>query len=247
MTTTSTHREFIRCSGKQLGGLALDACDRCVWLRLKMPRGLPYQIFPGIFSSIDAFSKNVVHGHFDSHGRPPAWLAELGDLVAYIEPPHWSRFQMLDEVHGVLLTGAADGIYVRRDGTLVVVDFKTARYSKGQDALLLTYIVQLNVYRQIAEYIGLGRVSSLALVYTEPVTEVASYKESNTSWEELSLRFQARVVPVETRPDILPPLLQKLRQLRDMPAPPAARAGCRDCVLADEMLRCLRCRQRRPV
>ena len=79
---------------------------------------MPYTFFPGIFSSIDCYSKRVVHDHFDRHGRPPTWLKPIGDLVAYREPPHWSRFQMLDGAHQILLTGVPDGIFVRRDETV---------------------------------------------------------------------------------------------------------------------------------
>jgi len=44
----------LRISAKNLGELALsDFCPRCFWLKLHAKR-LPFQIFPGIFSSIDA-------------------------------------------------------------------------------------------------------------------------------------------------------------------------------------------------
>jgi len=47
---------------KILDELALpDCCPRCFWLKLKAQNRLPFQIFPGIFSSIDAYTKRVVH------------------------------------------------------------------------------------------------------------------------------------------------------------------------------------------
>jgi len=50
-----------RISAKTLGELALpDFCPRCFWLKLHA-KHLPLQIFPGIFSSIDAYTKRVVH------------------------------------------------------------------------------------------------------------------------------------------------------------------------------------------
>lgn len=85
----------IRISAKYLGALALpNSCLRCFWLKLHLRHRLPYQIFPGIFSSIDGFTKRVVHAYFGEHG--------------------------------VLLTGAADGILVRDDASFVIVDYKTA-------------------------------------------------------------------------------------------------------------------------
>ena len=34
-------------------------CPRCFWLQMHYK--LPYQIFPGIFSNIDSYTKNLVH------------------------------------------------------------------------------------------------------------------------------------------------------------------------------------------
>ncbi len=43
----------IRILAKNLGEVALKQfCARCYWLKLKLENHLPFQIFPGIFSSI---------------------------------------------------------------------------------------------------------------------------------------------------------------------------------------------------
>ena len=56
----------LRISAKNLGVLALPGfCLRCFWLRIKARNCLPFQIFPGIFSSIDAYTKRVVHSWID--------------------------------------------------------------------------------------------------------------------------------------------------------------------------------------
>ncbi len=51
--------------------------------------GIPYQIFPGIFSSIDAYGKRLVHGWFDRHQSAPPWLSDLGNIKGYRNPPHY--------------------------------------------------------------------------------------------------------------------------------------------------------------
>ena len=52
---------LLRISAKTLGELALpDFCQRYFWLKLHAKQ-LPFQIFPGIFSLIDAYTKRVVH------------------------------------------------------------------------------------------------------------------------------------------------------------------------------------------
>src|SRR5256885_835485 len=97
---------ILQISGKNLGALAMPrACPRCAWVKLRC--NLPFQIFPGIFSSIDAYTKKVVHGQLDL-GTPPPWLSQLGEISKYVDPPGWRQFQWFVEKHQVLLTGAPD-------------------------------------------------------------------------------------------------------------------------------------------
>src|SRR5438552_8074706 len=105
----------IRISGKDLGAMTLpELCEYCFWVKLRV-RKLPYQIFPGIFSSIDSYSKRFIHACFDRDGHMPEFLDELGDdIKGYRQPPHFSKFQVFDEDSGVLLTGSPDGVLVRK-------------------------------------------------------------------------------------------------------------------------------------
>jgi hypothetical protein len=119
--------ELLRVSGKDLGSMALaEHCPRCFWAQRHAPYGLPFQIFPGIFSSIDSYTKKVVHEWFDASGAP-TWLGSLGPLSGYQEPPHFSKFQVRDPDTGVLLTGAPDAIFTKPDGSLIIADYKTSR------------------------------------------------------------------------------------------------------------------------
>ena len=103
----SPHRDgergLIRISAKALGELALPTfCPRCFWIKRKLRNKLPFrQPLPGVFSTIDSITKQVVHGYFDKHGRLPPWLAPLGDVVRYHEPPHWSQFNTVIEERAV--------------------------------------------------------------------------------------------------------------------------------------------------
>jgi hypothetical protein len=62
----------------------------------------PFQIFPGIFSSIDSYTKNIVDGWFDTHGWCPSWLSKLGDIKGYVNPPHDSKFRIVDPESDIL-------------------------------------------------------------------------------------------------------------------------------------------------
>ena len=61
----------VRISARTLGAVALpDFCRRCFWIRLRVNNKLPFQIFPGIFSSIDSYNKRIVHLGFSANIIP---------------------------------------------------------------------------------------------------------------------------------------------------------------------------------
>lgn len=219
-------REPIRISGKNLGILSLpNCCERCFWLQLKMQFKLPFNIFPGIFSTFDAYTKRIVHGYFDAYGCPPPWLRGIPDVANYIDPPHWSRFNMTDSEHGILLTGMPDGVFVRRDRSKVIVDYKTARYTGTQDELFPMYATQLNVYAIIAEKCGLSPVTGLSLIYMEPVTELADGYMGQVEDAGFNLQFLAHVLDVPLQPELIPDLLARARKIAGMRKP---RPACRN-------------------
>lgn len=221
----------IRISAKDLGAVAMpNFCQRCFWVKRHSPKGPPYQIFPGIFSSIDAYSKRVIHSWFDRHQAPPPWLAALGELTGYIDPPHHSKFFTIDEPTNIKLTGSADGIYTRPDHSHIIVDYKTAKFTANQDRLYPVYETQLNVYARIAEDIGITPVTGLALIYTEPMTDAADAgQDAVHTGEGFVMGFSAKICDVELDAGKLPVLLARTREVLDMSEPPTGRDGCKDC------------------
>ena len=228
-------------SAKTLGELALpDFCPRCFWVRLKAGTRLPFQIFPGIFSFIDSYTKSVVHGWFDRHGTPPEWLTDLGDITGYKEPPHWSNFSILDEKTGVRLRGCPDAVFTCPEGTYVIADYKTATYTQAQDELLPLYEVQLNAYAFIGRNNGLSPVSALALIYTEPVTDKdAASSDTNCIDSGFRMEFSARVHPVNLDVGTIPPLLAMAREIHELGTPPPPTTGCKNCENLDALARLL--------
>ena len=228
-------------SARNLAAYAADRfCARCAWVRLHV-KPLPYQTFPGIFSSIDRFNKLIVHSHFDREGRPPSWLRELGETETYLDPPHWSKFSIVDQRTGVTLRGEADGIFKMADGSYTIVDYKTARYTPGQEAMLPMYEAQLNAYAYIGERQELRPIGRLALVYMEPLTQ-ESIADKPEMVDELgfSMGFKATIVPVHRRPDgMIPPLLDSAKAMDELQEPPAGRQGCRDCRAVEDLVSAL--------
>lgn len=224
----------IQISARNLGALMMPSfCPRCFWIRQHAHK-LPFQIpMPGIFSSIDAYTKKVVHGFIDQNGRFPQWLSDLG-VVGYRNPPHHSRFFVLDREFGIKLTGVPDGIFVRRDGSHVIADYKTALFTQKQDELFPQYEVQLNGYAYIGMREGFDPVSGLYLVYTEPVTDAGTALSSAIA-SGFIMPFAPKILEVELKPDIVCPLMQRVREICDLPEAPEGTSECTNCSALDEL------------
>ncbi|MFC1963562.1 PD-(D/E)XK nuclease family protein [Chloroflexota bacterium] len=228
----------IQISAKNLGELAMPHfCPRCFWLKLRLRNKLPFQIFPGIFSSIDSYTKNIINGYFDKYNRFPSWLGILGSLIGYKKSPHFSKFSIIDDDNNILLTGVPDSIYVKTDQSHVVVDYKTARYTGQQDKLMPMYEVQLNGYAMIGESCNFHPVSDLALIYMEPVTDSdAVNNESNHREDGFAMGFAANIHKVTLDLSIIPPLLAKTREINELSSAPDQSIGCKDCELLEDLL-----------
>src|SRR5574343_1423460 len=102
----------LKISAKELGYLAMpDFCPRCFWFKRNAPDGLPFQIFPGIFSSIDSYIKNVVHEWFDRHGSLPSWMPGLASVKKYLKAPWYTKFKHMDHASGMTINGMVDDLF----------------------------------------------------------------------------------------------------------------------------------------
>lgn len=202
---------------------------------------LPFQIFPGIFSSIDSYSKKVTMHHFLQYGRVPDWFDAFGELGTPIPVPGWAKFQMADAASGIRIRGVPDEIFRNRELGIWIGDYKTARFTDNQDSLSPMYRVQLNCYGMIAQGIGLGAVHGLGLLYYEPVTDIPdTERDVLIQRDRFLLQFTPKIKPISFEPNIIPPLLQKVREICDCSESPPPRLGCRDCYLLESLLRVAR-------
>ena len=218
-------------SATELGYYASSRfCPRCAWVRLHV-NNLPYQSFPGIFSTIDRYNNLIVRNYFQREGSLPGWLNQLGEARTFVDPPHWSRFKVLDEASGLTLRGEADGIFQMADGSYTIIDYKTSKRSGAQRAMLKSYETQLNAYAYIAERLELSPVGRLALVYMEPQTEEETVLDPKlTDDQGFTMGFAAKVVEVDLKPEkLIPPMLRKVKTIAEMERPPAGTPECKDC------------------
>jgi len=98
--------DAIQISGRGLAAVLPGECPRCFWIQLHYD--LPFQRgFPGIFSSIDSFTKKVVHHYFDAHRKLSEWFPDIGPVSDYVRDSgslSSRRFRIYDERTKVTLT-----------------------------------------------------------------------------------------------------------------------------------------------
>lgn len=199
---------------------------------------LPFQNFPGIFSSIDAYSKSIMASYFLEYGRVPAWFDGFGELGDPIPVPGWSKFQTIDAETNIRLTGVPDAILRDTERGMWIADYKTARLTDAQDALGPMYEVQLNAYGLIAQRIGLGSVCGLLLVYYEPVTAVSdTSRRFLIKRDGFFLEFSPKLKRISFNPSLIAPLLRRVREICERSVGPEPRPDCPDCLLLDTIFK----------
>ena len=220
--------ENIKISAKKLGKMAMpDFCSRCFWIELHVKK-LPWQIFPGIFSTLDAYTKEIVHNWIDRDKDKPQFLKDL-DITKYLKVPHWSKFQMNTE-HGITLSGAPDDLLVSPRG-IHIPDYKTAKFTKTQDKLFPMYQAQVNGYATIATYLGMD-IDSLSLIYMAPATDEPQVAINGRHEDLFKMTFLPHFVPIKLDIDSIDPLLEKARKIYDGGIPDRGN-NCEDCEALD--------------
>jgi len=212
---------------------------------------LPFQSFPGIFSSIDSYTKKVIEGEHAGCGRLPVYLSEMlppYDSLTLQPPPHWSKYSRLDPATGITLRGTPDimFLYVRESESVnkaVIADYKTARLTDKATELEAVYRVQLNSYSWIGEEKWFP-ADELFLIYYEPQTEIGD-REGCVPLSEASskggmcLKFRPKWKQVPVDHDEVRTLLAKARCYFDKATPPDGRTGCKECANVNALIELL--------
>ena len=232
--------EGLRIAAKALADLNMPDFDpQAFWVKSKVKFKTPFSIFPGIFSTLDMYQKDMTAQAFVRKGNWPPWVC--AEIEEQVPCPHWSKFCFVDEETGITVSGAMDDCFKKTDGKLLISDNKLARYTEGQDKLLPLYEAQLNIYADICERTGMGVADQLQLVYHEPIVTLESDEvfESLYRSEEYLLRFNPRVVEMKRDPEMTRRLLKRAKEILSMetlPEPPGGKIG-KDLELVLEMAR----------
>lgn len=221
----------IRIGAKFLASLALPTfCQRCFWYRVR-GGAPPFSNFPSIFNDIDHYTKALLQANIDKNGCPPKWLtAAFADVDGY---ENVGFLKWHDQENGIMLTGGPDAVFHGKDESLwCVLDYKTARYTDGQDAYLAQYKVQLLSYAFLLEKNGYKRPEVAALVYFQPPAE-PTYREllARTEKDGFALPLSVEVVEVKLGDfETITDYLGQIRAIYYSKTSPKGREGCKDCM-----------------
>jgi hypothetical protein len=224
---------------KRLGLVEIDSfCPRCYWYLLKQKFHPPFDHFGGaIFKSMEQAQMAVVGDLIEKNNGLSEEFAPFCDLVGRVQfPRNWRKFKhRLDS--GVLLYGEPDDIFQVSDGSIAVIDFKTARPKDGKDPLLGCYRIQILGYSFIAEFgLKLGEVSRGGLLYwgaehEKVVADPDKYYRSRSLW----MPFVPKPLAFDIDYKQLDAPLKEAVRLWEADAPPEGARKCKDCKRLDAL------------
>lgn len=223
-------------SAKNLAAFNLsNRCDCCLWYLLHINFRKPWSIFPGIFSSFDSRQKRLVHLYLQKHKAAPKWFGPFKNAVRWVKPV---RMEYWDQATNITIIGVPDEFLEYEDGSLAILDFKTGRYSKGQDALLDLYKAQLSAYCLMAPRYGYQKPTRAGLLYFEPCMEDSDEQVLGAIGKDgFAFQFTGRPVEVPIDTKNVEKLLKAARKLYDLPVPPESKNDCKDCENLAELYR----------
>lgn len=230
----------LRITSKRLGMTCVDSyCPRCYWYLLRQRFRPPFDHFGGgIFKFLEQMQMAVVEDLLVRDRELPDAFNPFQDLTGLVEfPRHWSKYwHQLPS--GVVLYGEPDSIYQCSDGSIAVVDHKTAHSKDGKDEFLPCYRIQTIGYGLIAEDgLKLGEVSRGAVFYWEAQRDtVVGDPGKHFRNCQLSAPFVPKVVEVDIDYKKLDGPLKEFMSLWKAKTPPDRTKDCEDCEKLDALL-----------
>lgn len=228
-STVPASPNSIRVSPRHLGQMRrADFSPHCFWHSIALGFRHPFDMpMPGIMFNMDGFQKKLIQAHFDTKGVAPKWLASLGCTEPVSFP---AKMTMEFPKYGLTLVGMPDGLFRKKDGTLYLVDYKTARYKGADDPFMPGYETQLWGYAQLLEHHHIGTVTSAAIVYFEnTLTDFATKPLDLLTNDGMQVPFKVRIHEVAIDRGAIEPLMKAYRMYADMAKPPEENDGCKTC------------------
>lgn len=226
----------IRTSPRHIGFLATgEGCERCAWWLHEVHNHPPFEKpMPGLMFAADHSEKAVFDEWVRKHSIPST-LEPYNDVVELIPPCSYKKFTAYHP-SGLWLHGIYDALGVRKNGTLAVLDHKSARYKGKDDPFMPQYEIQLTGYSWIAETLHKKEVTGTALIYWEAQPHAVEedpmkYAKGST----IMLPLVPKVHEIERDYKLLGKLAKTFKQIVTSKIPPEGRTGCKNCAALEHI------------
>ncbi len=207
-------------------------CPRCFYLDNKL--GTKRPSFPSfnLNIAVDELFKKEFDIHRQAGSQHPIMEKYGIDAVpfAHKNMDTWRDpfvgVEYKEPVTGLTVSGGVDDIWVKPDGTLIIVDYKSTSKAGSITALSdspwdLQYTRQLGVYRWLLEQNGFTVDSVGYLVY-------ANASKDEDAFDDM-LTFETTLVSVPTEVDWILPALRDIKTTLDSKDIPAIGHSCEFC------------------
>jgi hypothetical protein len=205
-----------------------DFCERCFCFSIGLGFRPPFDMpMPGIMHNLDRFEKLLVQAQFKAKSIAPKWLSSLGCVEPVAFP---AKMTMEFPKYGLTLVGMPDEVFCDADGSLILVDYKSAKCKGDDDPFMSCYRTQLLGYTILLEHHRIGTVKKAALIYFENL--LADYKEKPLDLltnDGMRVPFAVKIHEVEIHRKALEPMLKAFRAYADAATLPEGREGCKIC------------------
>lgn len=209
-----------------------NECPRCFYLDNKLGTARPRGPAFTLNIAVDALFKK----EFDMHraeGRPHALCDQYGiDAVPFVHKnmdtwrENFEGIEWKDEATGFTISGAVDDIWVKPDGSLIVVDYKAT--SKDGSIVTLddsswkdSYARQMGVYQWLLRKNGFTVSPTGYFVYANARTDKEAF--------DAQLEFEVTLVPCEGETDWIDAILPKIKETLDSESIPPVGKACEYC------------------
>lgn len=220
---------------RNLGSLELPSlCLACFWYLCKLYFRPPFNSFgAALFNDCQKMQEAMIGYYLEKDGCLPTAFAPFCDIKRRCNVnKHWNKFGYTHE-SGVWLYGSPDEVFERADGSILILDHKTAhpKAADAPDPFKPQYEVQTIGYGMIAELgLDLGKVSAGALAYWDlQHKQVMEDPKKFIRDGQLWATFVPKVVPVEIDYARVNKLLAEAVKIWKSSTPPEGNDGCREC------------------
>ncbi len=212
-----------------------EFCPKCFKILLDLYFKKPFDFgVPAVMHDLDKHQKRLTQAHM-AEGDLPTFFGGFKDATKLLPIKDLSCFHADSMIQ---LYGLPDLVLGFDNGTVGILDNKTARVKTKDHPLFQMYTAQLSFYKYMLEHEANPKtVSKLGLLFHEfsPFDDDEEIIDS-TGDDSYNVRFKPKYVDVDVAgaDRLVNSILKTVRELLDMDGLPKGRPGCKDCSILKE-------------